>query len=539
MTNLREETREGAIIPMRPTEAPQSSGSSSWLPYSQRRMTIVAALCVLALVVVASLSFYLHAHPTAQLPGDVGLILLIQHSIRAPVLINFVNLASDANWPTPAGVIVFAVVLLLVIFRRWRYAITALIAGFLADGVGFAINGWVHRPRPNNTNIHAVANIGQSSFPSGHVVHVTAFYGFLLFLTVQELHIHPQWKGVIRIVQAVCVYFLVFIGISRLLEGEHWPTDVLASYLLGGVFVVVTIVLYQAFGRFRMRNSHEGIVRDADHTVRQAAGSQAVTTLAHAGYAAKAVVYLIIGGLALAAALKIGGGLVDQTGATQVIYHQPFGVFLLIVSAIGWLGYALWCVIEASLDTEHYGTDAKGVVVRLGYAAVAVTYAGLAYLAFQLATGKSSGGKSSNTQAQDWTARLLAAPGGVALVVLVGLVVLVIAGALFYRAYTADFRKQLELGQAPASVRDGIILLGRIGNAALGGVFTIIGVFFIVAAFHRNPGQAKGLSGALGALLAQPFGNFLLAIIALGLLAYGVYSLAQARYRRIQVASAA
>jgi hypothetical protein len=295
--------------------------------------------------------------------------------------------------------------------------------------------------------------------------------------------------------------------------------------------IVVAIVVYEFLGRFWMRDNEQLEVA----AVRRAANSPAVSVIAHAGYIAKAVVYLIIGGLALAAALKVGGGLVDQTGATQVIYQQPFGSFLLILAAIGWLIYALWSFIEATLDTENYGTDAKGIVARLGYAAVGVTYSGLAYFAFSLITGKSSGGKSSNTQAQDWTARLLAAPGGVALVGLVGLVVLAIAGVLFYRAYSADFRKQLELGGAPPDVRKGIILLGRVGNSALGVVFTVIGVFFIVAAFQRNPGQAKGLSGALGAVLQQPFGHLLLAIVALGLLAYGLYSLAQARYRRIQL----
>lgn len=507
---------------------------SSWMPYSQRRIVAVATLWALAFVMVASMSIYLHAHRLAQFPGDVGLIVLIQQ-IHAPLIVGFINLASDANWPMPAGITVFAVLLLMVIFRRWRYVLTTLMAGFLADGLSFALNGWVHRPRPHGAHIHAIGNIGLSSYPSGHVSHVTAFYGFLLFLSAQELRAHPRESRWIHIAQAICVYFLVFIGVSRILEGQHWPSDVFASYLLGGMTLVITIVTYQLLGRFKMRNS-AGIEQNADQVAHRAADSPIVTGLAHVGYAAKAVVYLIIGGLALAAALKIGGGLVDQTGATNVIYNQPFGKYLLIAAGIGWFGYALWCVIEATLDTEHYGSDAKGVVARLGYAVVAVAYGALAYLAFGLATGKSSGGKSSNTQAHDWTARLLAAPGGVALVIVLGLVVLAVAGILFRRAYTADFRRQLEMGQAGANVEKGVILLGRIGNAALGSVFTIIGVFFIVAALQHNPDQAKGLSGALSALLAQPFGNLLLAIVALGLLAYGAYSLAQARYRRIRAA---
>lgn len=522
-----------------PTNGPggQPPGAGALgLPYSRRRIALVGALWALAFVIVAGLSLYLRANRQATLPGDAGLLVLIQR-ITAPGVVAFINFASDANWPVPAGATVFAVILLFVIFRRWRYALTALLAGFLADGLSFTLNGWVRRPRPHGAHIHAVANIGLSSFPSGHVSHVTAFYGFLLFLSVQELRRHPGWSRWIRVAQAICVYFLIFIGVSRLLEGEHWPSDVLASYLLGGMTVVIAIVVYDLLGRFRMRNS-EGVVGDADRTARRVADSKGVRMFAHFGYAAKAVVYLIIGGLALAAAFKIGGGLTDQSGAAQVIYHQPFGSFLLILVAIGWLGYALWCLIEATLDTEGYGEDAKGALARLGYAAVGIVYAALAYGAFQLATGKSSGSTNSNAQAQDWTARLLAAPGGVALVVLVGLVTLAIAGVLFYRAYSADFRKQLELGQAPAETRAAIIMLGRIGNGALGGIFTIMGVFFIVAAAQHNPGQAKGLSGALAALLAQPFGHLLLGLIALGLLAYGVYSLAQARYRHIRVASA-
>jgi uncharacterized protein DUF1206 len=238
--------------------------------------------------------------------------------------------------------------------------------------------------------------------------------------------------------------------------------------------------------------------------------------------------------MAIATAMRVGGGLIDQAGTTHVIYQQPLGAFFLILAAIGWLGYALWCLINTVLDTDDRGTDLKGSVARLGYGAVGVTYAVLGYVALGLATGKSSGGQSSNKQAQDGTAHLLSAPAGAALVVLVGLVVLGIAGTLFYRAYTAEFRQQLELGQATSEVKMGVILLGRVGNAALGIIFTIIGLFFIIAAFRHDPQQAKGLSGALGALLEQPFGNFLLAIVALGLLAYGFFSLAQAKYRRIR-----
>jgi membrane-associated phospholipid phosphatase len=256
------------------------------MPYSQRRIVAVATLWALAFVMVASMSIYLYAHRLAQFPGDVGLIVLIQQ-IHAPLIVGFINLASDANWPMPAGITVFAVLLLMVIFRRWRYVLTTLMAGFLADGLSFALNGWVHRPRPHGAHIHAIGNIGLSSYPSGHVSHVTAFYGFLLFLSAQELRAHPRESRWIHIAQAICVYFLVFIGVSRILEGQHWPSDVFASYLLGGMTLVITIVTYQFLGRFKMRNS-AGIEQNADQVAHRAADSPIVTGLAHVGYAAKA-----------------------------------------------------------------------------------------------------------------------------------------------------------------------------------------------------------------------------------------------------------
>jgi Domain of Unknown Function (DUF1206) len=275
--------------------------------------------------------------------------------------------------------------------------------------------------------------------------------------------------------------------------------------------------------------------RETELTARNTLRSPWVVFLARFGYAAKGVVYLIIGGLAMAAAAGKGGATTDRNGAVRAIYNQPFGVFLLILVAIGWLGYAVWSEVQATLDTEHAGGDAKGIAQRIGYAAVGLSYAGLAVGALRLAFGK-GGGQSSNAQTQDWTARLLSAPWGVALVILVGLVVVVIAGILFYQAYTGKFADSLDLTVAAGRLRDGAVWLGRLGYAALGVVFTIIGIFLIVAAIRHNPGEAKGLSGALSTLVQQPYGHVLLGIVALGLVAYGAYSFVEARYRRVRAA---
>ena len=274
-------------------------------------------------------------------------------------------------------------------------------------------------------------------------------------------------------------------------------------------------------------------VNEAERAARNAATGKWVSRLARLGYAVKGVVYLIIGLLAAELAIGHGGAATDQRGAIHIISDQPFGKFLLIIVAIGLFGYALWSLIQAYFDTEGKGHHAKGALARIGYAAVGVAYGALAFGTFQLAVGTGNVGNSSTVSTQDWTARLLKLPFGVALVVIVGLVVLGIAAYLYSNAYTARFKSQFNLATVSAQVRKGIIFLGRFGYAALGVVFTIIGIFLIVAALKHNPGEAKGLDSALAELLHQPFGPLLLGIVALGLLAYGIYSFAEARYRRV------
>jgi MFS family permease len=276
-------------------------------------------------------------------------------------------------------------------------------------------------------------------------------------------------------------------------------------------------------------------VEEAKETARHVASNEWMIGLARLGYATKGVVYLIIGSLAVALAAGHGGKATDQRGALQTIAVQPFGKFLLIVVAIGLLGYALWSFIQMVFDPDREGHDAKGMGARLGVAFGGVAYVGLAIGAFQLALGSGTAGNSSTTSTQDWTAHLLRLhpPLGVALVVLVGLIVLGVAVALYARAYKAQFQRQLNLAGMSAQLRKAAIFMGRFGYAALGMVFTIIGLFLIVAALQQNPAQAKGLDTALTELLHQPFGPVLLGIVALGLLAYGVFSFVEAGYRHI------
>lgn len=258
-----------------------------------------------------------------------------------------------------------------------------------------------------------------------------------------------------------------------------------------------------------------------------------VERLARWGYATKGIVYGLIGMLALTAAFGLGGQTTDSNGALQTISRQPFGQFLLILLTIGLLGYALWRFIECFQDPEHKGSDAKGILTRIGYAISGLIYAGLAFTSAKLVIGAGSG--NSNSQ-QDWTARILAQPFGQWLIGTIGAIIIGMAFYMFYKAYKTKFQRELDLRELDSNQEKVIINICRFGIAARAIVFVIIGFFLIQAARFSNANEVKGIDGALQTVGQQPFGKVLLSLVALGLVAYGIYMAVQARYKRLEVA---
>ena len=263
------------------------------------------------------------------------------------------------------------------------------------------------------------------------------------------------------------------------------------------------------------------------------AASGWIEPLGRLGYAAKGIVYAIVGVLAAQAAIGAGGETTDTQGALSRIVEAPFGRVLLGLTAVGLLGYAIWRVVQAFLDTENKGSDAKGYVVRTAYALIGVAYLGLALTAVQIIRG-AGGGSSGQTQ-QSWIARLLAQPFGQWLVGLIGAVVIGIGLYQLYKALRASFRDKLKLGEMSAAEQTWATRSGRLGYAARGVVFAIVGALIIAAARDANASEARGIAGALDTLAAQPYGPWLLGVVALGLIAYGFFCLVEARYRRMLI----
>ena len=256
--------------------------------------------------------------------------------------------------------------------------------------------------------------------------------------------------------------------------------------------------------------------------------------LARLGYAAKGIVYFVIGLLAAQAAIGAGGKTTDPEGALSEIVTQPFGKFLLAIVTLGLIGYALWRYVQAILDPEHRQQNdhqgGKQIIKRIGAGLSAIAYTGLALTAIKLILG--SGGNNNSNSTADWTARFLAQPFGQWLVGLGGLITIGVGISFIYQAYKAKFQREFKLQEMSMAERTWAKGLGQFGMAARGVVFWIIGALLIQAALQSDASRAKGLGGALATLAAQPFGPFLLGIIALGLIAYSLYSLIAARYRR-------
>ena len=256
-----------------------------------------------------------------------------------------------------------------------------------------------------------------------------------------------------------------------------------------------------------------------------------IERLARFGYAAKGAVYILIGVFAVMAATGNGGQASGSSGALGAIADSTWGTVLLALVAIGLAGYVVWRLVGAVLNPEHDsgGKRAFYVISGLVYGALAVE---AARLVLDGGSGGSSGGGGGG--AQHWTATLMQQPFGQVLVAVAGIAVGLYGLHQLYRAYSADVGDRLDLHALSASARRWTVRFGRFGLAARGVVLAMIGGFVLMSAMQADPSEARGLGGALRTLQQQDYGPWLLLIVALGLVAYGLYNLVRARYRRIQ-----
>ena len=254
---------------------------------------------------------------------------------------------------------------------------------------------------------------------------------------------------------------------------------------------------------------------------------------ARAGYAAHGLVYALIAVFAIDAAFGGGG---DQAqgpkGSISSIAQTGFGTVLLVILAIGLMAYGLMRLWQGTADPANHGTDAKGIGVRLGRVGSGLMQLGLSFYALSLAFGWFSGATSGGGGAQSLTARVLSWPGGAWIIGALGIGIVVGGLVQLKKAITADFMDELP---TDARHKGWVKHTGRAGFASRFVVFSIVGVFLVVAAVQSNPDQARGLGGALRTLQQQTFGPWVLGVVALGLLAFAMTRAIFARYKTFPI----
>lgn len=249
------------------------------------------------------------------------------------------------------------------------------------------------------------------------------------------------------------------------------------------------------------------------------------------GLATKGFSYILVAIIALKVALGGGGQTEDRQGALQTLADEPFGWALLVLVALGFGSYSVWRFVEAIFDRSGEGDDATGIGKRLAELGKGLLYAGLAAGTISVIVGASGGGGSNEEDKA--TAVVLGLPLGRWLVGGVGVAVIAAGAFNAYRALSGSFRKELREEQMSGAEQGWYATFGVAGHLARAVVFALIGAFLVRAAWQHDPDEAIGLDGALGKVAGEAYGPYLLGAVALGLAAYGLFCIAQARYRDV------
>jgi hypothetical protein len=263
----------------------------------------------------------------------------------------------------------------------------------------------------------------------------------------------------------------------------------------------------------------------------KAAFSPIMDLLTRWGYAVKGFIYVAIGFLAIAGALGKSSTPADQLGAIAEFSKLPYAFILLGVVLIGLVSYSLWGVIRAILDPFHKGRSLEGLLTRGGFLLSAITYATFIVPTYHLIRGAEENGTNATVEL---VSTIMNMPMGRILVGAVGLAGIAAGLYQMYIGITMNFDQRFKPYALTPEQLKVARQVGRFGTAARGVVFTLVGFFLTLAAYQFNPGHARGFDAAFDFLARQPYGLWLLGIIAVGLIAFGLYSFMSAAWFKLK-----
>ena len=262
------------------------------------------------------------------------------------------------------------------------------------------------------------------------------------------------------------------------------------------------------------------------------ANNREVSILVRVGDGARGYLFFVLGLLALQMALGKITGTADYQGSIAATAGHPLGKFLLVIVLIGLVFYVLWVLACALLDLLHAGHDMKGLFKRGVLLVNAVIYGLLIPTLLGYITGGGGPANSQSFNIGKLATTIFLWPGGKWLVAAVGAILVVGGLVTFYSGVRHDFDKESSSYSLSTTQVKWVNRAGRFGTLAYGTVIVIIGALFIAAFTQADPMKATGIDGALLSLLKLPFGRLLLGLIAVGLVAYGIYLVMKALWFR-------
>jgi hypothetical protein len=266
---------------------------------------------------------------------------------------------------------------------------------------------------------------------------------------------------------------------------------------------------------------------DAKRAAKKAEDSEPVEWLARLGLVSRGVIWMVVGVLALRVATG-DNTRADRNGALRAIADQPLGGLLLVVLVVGFLGYSAWRLLDAAVGHR----DAEEGRKRLGKRLVSLTR-GVLYLGFAISTVRFLVAGGSGDKTKPLAARIMSVTGGRTLIFLIGAAVVIGGLTIAVRAFRQKFAEELDCGKMPSWLEASTKVLGTVGIVSRGVVFTLIGAFLIDASWAFDPEKAKGFDETLKTVASHAFGRGLIFVASLGLVAFGLWSFLEARYRRI------
>lgn len=259
---------------------------------------------------------------------------------------------------------------------------------------------------------------------------------------------------------------------------------------------------------------------------RKPSGAGAINLFARLGLVVRGVVYIVIGAIAIMMALGVARHSADTAGAIEAIATKPLGYLLLWILVIGFLGLAVWRFVQAAVKRLNLTEGSRIAALAFGVIYALLFFSTLMFVVH----GRDPAGTDAN--ARDWTRTVLSHDGGPILIALVGVLLIIGGIVLAVRGVSARFTARLRMGWMSGRTQNAVVRLGQFGYLARGAVVAGIGVAALDAAAMYKATRAEGVDGVLRSFASTGFGPWLLIIVALGLIAYGVLSFLEAKWRR-------